>query len=137
MPTGRIFHVVRNFRSAAEAIDAGNYDSLWGLAEKPADIPLIIQPADCMVRAIPLDRVVKTEELFELYPRIMDPMTALAFGAKFPEEQRRAPHFTVWKDASGRFWCAVLNVNDQKRNVNVGQNHSGDEWRERCRILVR
>src|SRR3989344_2408431 len=136
-PTGKVFHVTGNFASAAEAIAAGNYDLKWGLAETPAKIPLIVQPVDCRVRAIPLGRLVRTGELFELYPRLVDPMTFLTFGVNFPEEQREVPHFTVWKDASGRFWCAVLNVDGAERYVHVHRSDPDVDWFAHYRVLAR
>ncbi|MDP3993686.1 MAG: hypothetical protein U1C57_01360 [Candidatus Doudnabacteria bacterium] len=136
-PTGKVFYVTGNFASAAEAIAAGNYDLKWGVAESPAEIPLIVQPVDARVRAIRLGRIVRTGELFELYPRLADPMTFLTFGVKFPEEQREAPHFTVWKDTSGQFWCAILYVRGARRGVCVARCGPGDVWFAGCRVLVR
>ena len=134
---GGIFHVTGNFGSVAEALDAGNYDVRWGLAENPAEIPLVVQPVDCKVRAVPLGKVVKTGELFELYPRIVGPMELFTFGVKLPEEQRKAPHFTVWLDHKGQFWFAVLHVFDRERGVDVRRNDPVDEWSGHCRVLVR
>lgn len=115
-----VFHVVGNFTSAAAAIEAGKYPVKWGLAENPAKIPLIVQPVDCRVRAVRLGRRVKVKEMFGLYPRIVDPMTCFTFGARFPEEQEKATHITVWMDAKGRFLCALLFVFGGRRRVVVG-----------------
>ncbi len=133
---GKTFHVVGNFNSAAEAIEAGQYRVKWGAAEKPSDIPLIIQPVDCLVRAIPLGKLTKTEELFNLFPRIVDPMTFLTFGAKVPEEQRCSPVFTVWKDTLGQFWRAVLSVYGDGRCLGANPVSPGAEWDADCRVLV-
>lgn len=136
-PTGKLFHVTGNCQSAKEAVDATDCPLKWGLAEKPAEIPMIIQPVDCRARAIPLGQVRTTERIYKLYPKILTPAEFFAFGAKFPEEQRKAPHLTVWLDANGLFCCALLDVNGAQRRVRVNRDSPGDEWYEHCRVLVR
>jgi hypothetical protein len=37
----------------------------------------------------------------------------------------------------GQFWYAILNVNGDKRNVNVNQNHPDDNFNGSYRVLVR
>ncbi len=132
-----IFYVTGNFQSVAEALDAGRYDVRWGLAQRPADIPLIVQPVDCRVRAVPLGQAVKTGELFELCPRLVDPMTLLTFGVKFPGEQCKALHFTVWLDAKGRFWYAILAIDGSRRAASVNWQDSCEEWKGDDCLLVR
>lgn len=133
----RVFPVVGNYTSAAAAIEAGNYPVKWGLAENPEKIPLIIQPVDCRVRAVPLGRVVKVREMFGLYPRMVDPMACFTFGALFAKEQENAPHITVWKDSKGRFWYADLYVYDGERDVGVREVDPEFEIGEGCLVLVR
>lgn len=135
--TGKAYHVTGNARSAKEAIDALNCPVKWGLAEKPAEIPMIIQPVDCRVRAIPLEQVRTTEEIYGLYSKILTPAEFFAFGAKFPEEQREAPHFTIWLDANGQFWDAILGVDGGERYVSVLQYHPDGRWDEYYRVPVR
>jgi hypothetical protein len=138
-PTHKVFHVTSDpkIRSAADAINALNCPVKWGIAETPAKIPMIIQPVDCKVRAILLGKVMSTEEIYKLYPKIVTPAEFFAFGAKFPEEQRKAPHFTIWLDAAGRFLCAFLDVGGDRRHVRVGLDDLGGSWGERDRVLVR
>ena len=133
---GKVFHVTGNARSAKEAIDALDCPVKWGLAETPEKIPLVIQPVDCRVRPVPLDKITKGWDLFTLFPRMVSPMALFAFGAKFPDEQREAPHFTLWLDSNGQFWCAFLGVGDGKRHVYVDQDHPMAQWRDKCRLLI-
>ena len=135
--TGKVFHVTGNVRSGKEAIDALDCPVKWGLAEKPAEIPMIIHPVDCMARAIPLEQVRTTEEIYKLYPKILTPAEFFAFGAKFTEEQREAPHFTVWLDANGQFCYAILYVSGDRRCVSVYQDRPDGEWRGSGRVPVR
>jgi hypothetical protein len=136
-PTGKIFHVTGNFRTAEEAIASTDCKVKWGLAETPAKIPMIIQPVDCKVRAIELGKTMTTEEIYKTFPNIISPAEALAFGAKFQQEQTEAPHFTVWLDAAGRFFYVVLGVGSDERSVNVDGDDPGGQWGGRCRVLVR
>jgi hypothetical protein len=134
---GEVFHVTANFKSAQEAIAALDCPVKLDLANyRPEEIPLVIQPVDCRVRAVPLDRVVKTSELFGLFPRPAGPLALFAFGAKFPDEQKKAHHFTVWLDGGGRFWYVVLFVCGDQRCVEVFRTGPGNEWGERYRLLV-
>lgn len=132
-----VFHVIGNFSSAAEAIDAGDYPVKWGYAEKPDEIPLIIQPVDCFVRAVPLGRLTKARDMFSLYPRMIDPMTAFTFGVCFPEEQRKASHITLWMDTVGELWYVSLDVTGRPRLVRVRQVGPGGVFLDSCRVLVR
>lgn len=134
--TGKIFHVTGSFNSMAEAIAATRCELKWGAAEKPETIPAIIQPVDCRVRAIPLGRLIKTGEIFSLFPRVVDPLTLFSFGAKFPEEQREAPHFTIWMDVNSQFWWAILDVHGGQRVVSVRRGDPVGGWDDDCRVLV-
>lgn len=135
-PAGKVFHVTGNFRSPQEAIDALDCPVKWGLAETPEKIPLIIQPVDCLVRTARLGGAVKIGALIELFPRIVAPMTLFAFGAEYQEEQQGTPHFTVWLDANGLFWSALISINGDKRHVNVSRRQSDDKCCEDYHILT-
>lgn len=136
-PTGKVYHITGNARSAKEAVDALDCPTKWGLAETPEKISMIIQPVDCQARAITLGQVRTTEEIYRLYPKILTPAEFFALGAKFPEEQRQAPLFMVWLDALGRFWCAVLGVDGGQRLVGVGRICPDGKWNESYRVPVR
>jgi len=138
-PTGKLFHVTSDgkIRSAVAAINALDCPVKWGLEENPAQIPMIIQPVDCNARLVTLGKVTTTEEVYRLYPKIVTPGELFAFGAKFPNEQLQGPIFTVWLDASGQFFYAILDVDGGKRNMGVLDDHPGDEWSGDCRALVR
>jgi hypothetical protein len=138
-PSDKIYHVTSdvNIRTAVGAINALNCPVKWGLAETPAKIPMVIQPVDCRVRAIPLGKITTTEEVYKLYPKIVTPAEFFAFGAKFPEEQREAPIFAIWLDACGRFFYAILHVSRGERYVNVSDDHPVDKWHGLYRLLVR
>ncbi|MDO8668139.1 MAG: hypothetical protein Q7K35_03500 [bacterium] len=135
-PAGKVYHVTGNARSAQEAINLLSGLLKLNLASNPAKIPLIIQPVDCYVRAVPLGKIVKTRELFGLFPRIVSPMTLFAFGAKFPEEQRLARHFTLWANVDNQFWYALLGVNGDQFTVDVSQRHLDGQWYDSDHILV-
>ena len=134
--TGKVFHVTGNARSGKEAIEALNCPVSWALVNTPEMIPLIIQPVDSMVRTASLGGLTKTMELFGLYPRVVSPMALFYFGAMFPEEQRQAPHFTVWLDDIGQFWFAILDVNGGKRSVHVNRGYGEGVWFKSYRLLV-
>jgi hypothetical protein len=136
-PTGKVFHVTGNARTATDAINALDCPVKQGLAGTPAKIPMILQPVDCKVRAVPLGMVISTEEVYSLYPKILTPAEFFAFGAKFPEEQRKASHFTIWLDAKGRFWRAVLGADVGRRGVEVYLANPDVLWHVRYRVLVR
>jgi hypothetical protein len=38
---------------------------------------------------------------------------------------------------AGQFFYAILNVNGDKRNVNVNDDHPDDKWNDNYRVLVR
>lgn len=135
-PTGNVYHVVGNYDSASTAIEAGNYDEKWGLARDPDKIPLIVQPVNSFVRPVLLGEFVRNDKLFELYPRIADPMTLFTLGAQHPELQREGPIFTVWKFGD-QFWCAVLGVGGRGRSVFVDHDDPDRGWYGHYRVLVR
>jgi len=134
---GKILHVTGNARSAQEAIDALDCPMKWGLADKPAEIPIVIQPVDCRTRLVPLGQVRTSKEILGLYPKILNPAEFFALGAKFPGEQRDNPIVDIWLDAVGRFWYAILDVGGGQRSVDVYRNHPDLKWYERCRVPVR
>jgi hypothetical protein len=134
-PTGKIYHITGNSRTAVAAFEALNCPVKWGLADKPAKIPMILQPVDAKVRLAPLGKVMTTEEIYNL-PKIASPAQVLAFGAKFQAEQLEGPIVTVWLDALGQFWYLVLYRLDDGRDVRVGQGGLQDEWRGGCRVLL-
>lgn len=136
---GKILHVTGNFDSPAQALDEGGYDYRWGFAESAkqiAKVPMIVQPVDRKVKMVPLGQVRKTSELFELYPKMADPMTLLTLGVRFPKEQLDEPIFVVWKDHTGQFWYAVLRRLGTKRRVLVRQFDPDGKWDGRYRVLL-
>ncbi len=136
---GKVLHVTGNFDSAALALEAGNYDGRYGFAESAkqiAKVPMIVQPVDRKVRAVPLGQFRKNSELFELYPKMADPMTLFTLGAKFPKEQLDAPIFVVWKDHLGQFMYAVLHRGVSRRSVRVRQDHPDGGWNGYDRVLL-
>ncbi len=137
--TGKIFHVSsgNNIRSATDAINTLDCKVKRGLAETPNKIPMILQPVDEHVRAIPLGKVMTAEDIYFSFPKSTTPAGWAAFGAKFPEEQRKAPHIVIWLDASGRFFCGNLFVCGDGRGVGVGPCGPGEEFHAYCCVLVR
>lgn len=138
-PSGNIFHVTSDvkIRTAADVIAATGCKVKWGLAETPDKIPMIIQPVDEHVRAVPLGKVMTAEEIYFSFPKSTTPAGWAAFGAKFPEEQRKAPHIVIWLDASGRFFCGALRVYDVERRVFVSPCIPDFKFNADCCVLVR
>ena len=135
-PSGNVYHVVGNYDSATAAIEAGNYGEKWGTAQNPEKIPLIIQPVNSFVRLVPLGEFVRNDKLFEIYPRIADPMTLFTLGVQLPELLLEGPIFTVWRFGE-QFWYAVLLVRGRERRVDVYPSDPGDRWSAHYRVLVR
>jgi hypothetical protein len=138
-PNGQIFHVTSgsNIRTGADAINALDCKVKWGLAETPNKIPIILQPVDETVRAVPLGKVMTAEEICFSFPKSTTPAGWAAFGAKFPEEQRKAPHIVIWLDASGQFFYGYLDICDDERIVDVYPCRPGYGFDGRCCVLVR
>jgi hypothetical protein len=138
-PTGKIFHVMSDpkVRSAADAINALDCPIKWGLAETPDKIPMIIQPVDSHIRAVPLGKFMTIDQVYNAYPKAVTPAGWVAFGIKFPEEQCEAPHFSVWLDTLGRFVFGILRVSGDRRCVDVRRYNPGDEFYDNYRVLVR
>ncbi len=137
----KVFHVVGNYENAFEAMVAGQYKHHFGLTtfyDEIIIIPMAIQPVDRKVRiSQPLGKIVSTQEIFDLYPKMADPMTLLTLGAKFPKEQLQGSIGVVWKDHTGQFWQANLSTEDgRERSVDIGRGHPEGQWHEFCRVLL-
>ena len=135
-PTGEVFFVTTRVRSAKDAINALNCQLKFGFALTPENVPMIIRRVQCKVRAVVLDEAAETEEVFEKFPNIVDPLTLFAFGAKYPFEQIVAQHITIWMDAISQFWAARLFVREQKREVSVFQVSPRNRFGKNSRILT-
>ncbi len=130
---GKIFHVVGSFNDTAGVIDAGKYDYHYGYtcnAMEIAKVPMIIQPVDRKVTiSPPIGKALYTRELFDLYPKMADPMTLLTLGAKFPKEHFEEPIIVVWEDHTGESWYAEL-ADCEGRSIDIQKSsHKGDIWR--------
>ncbi len=134
-----VFHVTGNFGSASLALDAGKYDARYGYAESAraiAKVPMIVQPVDCKVRAVPLGQFRKNAEIFGLYPKIAGPMTLFTLGVKFPEKQFGGSIFVIWKDHKGQFWYAFLGGTRGWRSVNVCLEDPNQGWASHDHVLL-
>ncbi len=134
-PTGKIFHVTGDARSAAKAIEATGCPVKWNVAETPSKIPMSILPVDCHAQIAPLGKTTTTEEIYKI-PKIASFNQIFAFAAEFPAEQLDDPIVTVCLDAEGQFWYAILVRRGSGRGVDVDQNHPDDEWDGVCRVLL-
>jgi len=134
---GKIFHVVSYFDSVPQAIKAGKYNRRIGFADaqKIAQVPMIIQPVDRMVKATPLLPNLRTRHLFRHYPKMADPMTLLTLGFCCPEEQYEAPIFVVWKDHTGQLWRAMLYSKGDDRHVEFDKENPDSGWGD-VRVLT-
>ena len=137
-PNGKLFHVTSasNIRTGSDAINGLDCKVKWGLAETPDKIPMILQPVDEQVRAVPLGKVMTAEEIYFSFPKSTTPAGWAAFGAKFPEEQRKAPHIVVWL-FQGQFFYGLLFICDVRRSVCVSQCRPGLRFYGGCCVLVR
>ena len=81
-PNGKLFHVTsdRNIRTGTDAINGLDCKVKWGLAETPDKIPMILQPVDEQVRAVPLGKVMTAEEIYLSFPKSTTPAGWAAFG---------------------------------------------------------
>jgi hypothetical protein len=133
----KIYHVIANFANATEAIEACDCPLKWGFADgRMAKVPMVVQPVNQRMRIVVPRRVVYNRELPTFLPNLVSPIAALGFGFKFPKEQVERPIGTVWRDATGRFWCVYLRVDCGQRGVSVGQVDPDGYWVGNCGFLV-
>jgi hypothetical protein len=90
-PTGKVYHITGEAR----------------FADKPAKIPMILQPVDAKVRLAHLGKTMTTKEIYNL-PKIASPAQMLAFGTNFQAEQLEDPIVTVWLNALGLGFLNLL-----------------------------
>ena len=137
-----IFRVQVNYDLKLEAaIRAGNYD--W----KNNDINDKNFPskrsgsAELDIRLVHFNKNMSSEdvlmELDKMGLRPAELQELLAFGAKYPDEQRKYPIVvlgSVWRSLSGHRLVACLSVGDGKRELNLF--YYGDGWGEDCRFAA-
>lgn len=133
-----IFHVTSDLEiwSTEDAVNALNCPIRRGLANTPKEIPMVVWPVDCKVRAITLRRIMTMAEVYSLYPNIVTPAELFAFGAKFPKEQQNGMIFTVGLDLDLLFGV-FLDFYAGARTVCVVELHPRDERPATSRVLVR
>jgi hypothetical protein len=134
-PTGKIYHVTGNARNLKEAIKALDCPVYGGLG-MPEIISIVFQPVDVMVRLVPINRVMTTEEICN-FPKAVSPAQFFAFGAKFPKEQYAAPIVIAWLDQVGCLTHTSLSRDfDNQRLVNIDQDDGmGRQWGLGYRVL--
>lgn len=128
----KVFHLDSNYANASEALEAGHYDR----QNVTKDVPIVIKAVNCSVRAVPLGEIISVKLVDYLFPAIVDPITALTFGAKLPDEQRLATYITPWRDYSGQFWDLILTRVGTKRIVDIVKASPDDELNENFKVLV-
>lgn len=134
--------IVRSIKVAItsfrDMIRAGNYDYLYGFAEKPEEIKG--QSFHPVERETKLDHPgvrLTTKQVYEKYgDKMADLSELLAYGINNPDTQREFPIGIVWKDGD-QFWCAYLRSRGSERELFVYQVHPDAVWYGICRFLVR
>jgi hypothetical protein len=109
----KTFLVVSDHKRIRDAIDAGKYENYTGTGNS-WDTLFPVHPVDQYVR---LEYVPPQPSMADIMNRydLVDPITALAFGETFPEEQLRfdggrpSRLCTLWRDPNGyEVWSIVL-----------------------------
>ena len=88
-----------------------------------------------MGRDASTDEVLAEMDRHGLRPALYEEL--LAFGAKYPDEQRQFPIIalgSVWRDFNGDLCVAYLNRNDSERGL--GLDWISDRWGGGCRFLA-
>lgn len=128
-------HINSNFTSAVEAIDATECPVRWGFAKNPAEIPMICQPVDHLVKPTPLNRRMTSPEVYAQYAKMADPNKLFTFGARVQAFQLNQLVFTLWM-FNGQLWFASLGTFGEQRDVLVDPVHPDVVWLEGRCVLV-
>jgi hypothetical protein len=133
--------VVDYTKSLADMIKAGGYD--WKNSDITADhFPVVGSgQAEVGLELVHYGKNMSTEDvLADLDKRSLRPATLaelLAFGAKYPDEQRKYPIIalgSVWADWGGDRYVAYLRESDRELKLNLGCHVS--VWGDHCRFLA-
>lgn len=128
------------------AIEAGHYDGVYvNSAFIDANLPAttLTGEVDTEVNFCQRPKVTTTAQWLAALDDNADsteqfahPLSVLAIGEEEPDEQRKGPIFTLWRDSTGQLWYLVLYVDGRRRGVNLDQDHPGGKWGDHCRAAV-
>ena len=129
-------------------VDAGNYDYKYINPEFTAEDLPPFRNADAD-REVDLRKQKENtttgqwlkllDENPESTERFAHPFSLLAIGdeKQYPDEQREAPIFTIWKSPrTGPLWYAFLREDGRERDLTVGRRALDDVWRAFSRAAV-
>jgi hypothetical protein len=133
-------------RAWDDMVKAGNYKDVYISSDfNPAvNLPVVIPAAGLIevnLRKQPetttsgqwLDILDKNESSVDGFTH---PFAVLGIGEHEPEEQTEAPVFTLWFDASGKLWCLILYVRDERRYLHLDRDYLGFRWIASCRAAA-
>ena len=132
--------------SLAQMIAAGKYDSVnSNITDKHPPPPSILAglpiKAELKLELVPFNRTISSNDAIqELKQRGLRPATPpelLAFGATYPEEQRKYPIValgSVWQRWDGYRFVPYLSSDGDRRGLD--RSFFGGGWRAGCRFLA-
>ncbi|MDP4000910.1 MAG: hypothetical protein Q8P83_01605 [bacterium] len=128
------------------AIQAGYYDSVYvNPAFTDANLPVtsLTGEVDTEVNFRQRPKVTTTAQWLaalddnkDSTEKFAHPLSVLAIGEEQPDEQRKGPIFTLWRDSTGQLWYLILGVVVRNRNVDLDRDRPGDGWDGRGRAAV-
>lgn len=135
-----VFRLSGSFSSHAEAIKAGGYDYLYGVANNPSEIKgVAIHPVDCDTVLGHPNEELTTQQIYDRYfagDNAADLSDLEMFGIKHPDVQRQFPVVVIWK-VGDEFWYAVLHGGGSGRNFYVDRDDADVRWSRSFRFLAR
>lgn len=122
-------------RAASELIEEARFDWKY-LGISPENIPVVGKGRKTVrVHQVHLNRVIYTRDLVNELPNMLDPIAALHYAIKHPDEQRKYSLAVVWKIGDEYFYL-ILDEDDGERGLDVDQVLPDGRWFESYRFLV-
>lgn len=126
-----------SYASHAEACEAGDYDSPFGLFANPDKIQAPVRPVDDEVSLVEPNERLTVEEACLRFGDLMVDLSALeVFGVCDPEVQRDGPIVVVWK-VGVEFHVAQLGGGPRERYIFTNARKPGSYLPAACAFLVK
>lgn len=128
-------------KSLAEMVASGHYD--WKNSDIVAEHFPTTQKGvnEVKLELVHLDKNASTDEVLRYLDehgyRPATLLELLAFGAKYPDEQKKYPVValgSVWRSSGGDRYVACLDCYGAERHLSL--SWCGDDWHGRCRFLA-
>lgn len=111
-----VFHLSGKFATLADAINAGGYDRLIGVAEFPTEINgVTIHDVFCdALLEYPKESLTFEQAYYRYFSDDAADLSDLAvFGVRYPDVQRKFPVAVIWKDGDELWWAGLGGHNDR------------------------